>query len=191
MAIRINITANISNLKQVRSQLEKKLKNVKMDVNAKGLKQSTELVNKLINQYRAGERSAREFLTLAEGQIKAFKNQEGLLKEKARLTQYIKKVQKEHLASLNQELQVYKVQKSAKTLKGREAEYKKEAAALRVLAEQGKRGALSTKELADRSNVLIESLKRQEKEIESLGGKTRNLVEARKKQETQIKDIIK
>jgi hypothetical protein len=222
MAIRINVTANVSNIQEIRKKIEGQLKNLQLSIGnsigGKGglipkddlnrLQATVGSVTQMINKLRAGDLSKGKFLELANREIAALKKQPELLKDRARLTEYVGRIQskvdketaqasKNNAALIEKELrlksQIVEINRQAAikgNIKSKVAEYRQESDALRQLVKDSQRGKLSTEEMAKAGNELVASMKRQEKEVEQLGGKTKTMVLSRKEQEAQLKELI-
>lgn len=217
MAIRINITANVSNIPEIRKKIENQLKNINFgktgqivsDKNLENIDKASKSAAYLVNQFKAKDISREKFIVDAKKEIETLKQTTSYLGDRARLTEYLGRVEKQRFKdveaenkkllelqkknnkALNLYIQYQNQLKAQKSIDTKVAQYKKESDALRQLVKDGKRGILSTKEMKQASEELILSLKKQERGIQDLGGKVKGGIKARQEQQAQLKEIIK
>jgi hypothetical protein len=102
MAIKINITANVSNIPQIRKKIQSQLQNINIGLGSgttktgtgvgtaattTGIKARTQEITNLINRNKALILSEEDFIKIAKQEILTLKESDGLLAARARLTQ--------------------------------------------------------------------------------------------------------
>lgn len=208
MAIKINITAKISNLKNLKSQIEAQLKNVNVGVTGTGtgktasgskseLSVQTKQVRNLIDSYKSHEIKRKEFIEGSKSMIQALGKENSTLALRARLTQSRISAMSKETAEVKRKSKAYndsvaaekKVAQSMTRLTNVKT-FDKQVDGIRELLKYFNRGTLSTKELADKTNILTQTMKNNEKAIKATGTSVSGLSSVRTNLATQVKQAI-
>lgn len=196
MAIKINITAKVANLNQIRSQIESKLKGLNVGGSKSGkeaswLKMQTDNAKKLTDQYKALEITRKQYLQGTNSIIQSVKNEDQALSLRAKLTQDTQRAIK---SEVTERKSLEKFIKATTEAKKQELAVSEKA---RVLKAQYDMGKISLKAYVAEANKLIAANKNNSKELTTLASLQRNVNSAmkeassvaRKRVQDEIKEI--